>query len=357
MRRLTTFALSVGLFLSCCTASRAQRSFDDGVDQYLRERAENDHFSGSVLLARNGKVLFQHGYGLGNREWNAANTPETRFRIASVTKQFTAAAILLLQEKRQLSVHEKASRYLPSLPAAWSEVTVHQLLVHTSGIPNYTDAAEEAKLDRLGATPQDLLNLVKDRRLEFPAGMKRLYSNTNYLLLGMIIESVSGLSYADFLQKFLLEPLGLHDTGLDRPEPILPQRAAPYRWLSGEWLNAQQVAASVPYSAGGLYSTVRDLFVWEEALQNGRILSPASRVAMFTAYPETVDGSQSEGYGVIIASDFDQPVWIATGNITGFASAVLYYPQTKVLSIVLTNVDKAGAVPIASDLAGMLIKH
>jgi CubicO group peptidase (beta-lactamase class C family) len=352
--RILAFCLASSL-LACPLSARDDLA--ERIDRYMQERVARDHFAGSVLVARDGQVLFQQGYGLANREWNAVNSPDTRFRIASTTKQFTAAAILLLQEKRLISVHEPAVRYLPDLPAAWRAVTVHQLLLHTSGIPNYTPQSETTRLDVLGTSPQGLLNLVKDMPLEFEAGTKRLYSNTNYALLGMIIERVSSLSYADFVDRFLLAPLGLKNTGFDWPDRITLRRAVPYRWDADGWKNVQQEAATVLYSAGGLYSTVGDLFLWEEALHDDRLLSAASRGAMFTPYPETTDGSQSEGYGLILAMDGKQPVQIATGNATGYSSAVFYYPESKTSVVVLSNSHRAAVVPVASSLAGFVLSR
>jgi CubicO group peptidase (beta-lactamase class C family) len=333
----------------------AQNELAERIDRSMQERVARDHFSGSVLVARDGQVLFQQGYGLANREWNTVNSPDTKFRIASTTKQFTAAAILLLQEKRLISVHEPVVQYLPDLPAAWRTVTVHQLLLHTSGIPNYTPQSETARLDVIGTSPQGLVDLVKDMPLEFEAGTKRLYSNTNYALLGMIVERVSSLSYADFVDQFLLAPLGLKNTGFDWPDRIVLRRAAPYRWDADGWKNVQQEAATVLYSAGGLYSTVGDLFHWEEAMHQDGLLSAASRRAMFTPYPETTDGAQSEGYGVILAMDHKQPVQIATGNATGYSSAVFYYPESKTSVVVLSNSHRSAVVPVASAVAGFVL--
>jgi CubicO group peptidase (beta-lactamase class C family) len=175
--------------------SALAQDFASQADAYMKERVMREQFTGSLLVARNGRILFERGYGLANREWAIPNTPQTRFRIASLTKQFTAAAILLLQQQHKLSVKEPAAQYIADLPVAWQKITIHQLLTHTSGIANYTDSAEVEKLNLLGTTPRQLINLVKDLPLQSSPGTKMVYCNTGYVLLGMIIEKVSGLSY------------------------------------------------------------------------------------------------------------------------------------------------------------------
>lgn len=356
------YGMVVGLgcvFIASCMPMQAQNSnvvpsAADRAANYMAERVSQDHFSGSVLVAKAGHIIFQQGYGLANREWDAANTSKTIFRIASITKQFTAAAILILQQEHELSVQEKASKYLPDLPKAWNAVTLHQLLTHTSGIPNYVDAPRMSELSRSSATREQLLALVQDKPLAFVPGSKWGYSNTNYLLLAMLVEKVSGEPYEEFLATKIFQPLHLGATGYDRPEQIVPERASPYIFKDGRWTNAPQPDLSVLSGAGGLHSNVEDLFTWFGALQDDRILSEASRKAMFSIYPETAVNGEYEGYGVIIAQDGEQPVYITTGNITGFSSAEFDYPKTGVCVIVLSNLDKAPTVAMGSQLAGIV---
>lgn len=362
-RKAILYGLAIGLWwvlaLFCmpvmAESPKVAPSAAHRAGNYMAERAAKDHFSGAVLVAKDGHVVFQQGYGLANREWDAENTSKTIFRIASITKQFTAAAILILQQERKLSVQEKASRYLPDLPKAWDAVSVHQLLTHTSGIPNYMDAPGVEQLNRSSATPEQLLALVQDKPLAFAPGSKWGYSNTNYLLLAMLVEKVSGQSYEDFLNAKILRPLHLGATAYDRPEPIVPGRASPYIFRDGKWTNAPQLDPSVLSGAGGLHSNVEDLFTWFGALHDDRILSEDSRKAMFSIYPETAVNGEYEGYGVIIAQDGGQPVYITTGNITGFSSAEFDYPKTGVCVIVLSNLDKAPAVAIGAQLARIVL--
>jgi len=235
-------------------------------DAYIRSEAATHFFRGAVLVGIDGKIVFEKAYGLGDEEWNAENTVHTKFRIASLSEQFTAACILLLQERGRLNVHDPISRYLSGLPPAWQPITIHQLLTHTSGIPNYTSSPEIAKIDRTGATPQQMIELVADKPLDFTPGANWSYSNSGYILLGMIVEKISGQSYADFLKTNILEPLGMRDSGYDRAKDILKERASGYEIIDGHIANADFIDMSVPFSAGGIYSTVEDMYRWNEAL-------------------------------------------------------------------------------------------
>ena len=355
-RFLLPISYLIALILSPITAPVFAQDVAPRAEVYMREWVTREQFTGAVLIAKNGRILFERGYGLANREWATPNSPRTRFRIASLTKQFTAAAILLQQQRHQLSVQDRVSQYLANLPAAWQMITIHQLLTHTSGIANYTDSPEVRKLDLLGSTPRQLIDLVKVLPLQFPPGTKMVYCNTGYVLLGMVIEKVSGLRYEDYLRRNIFEPLHLRDTGYDLAEHILAERAAGYMMKDGRWLNATRVDASVPFSAGGLYSTVEDLFKWNEALASDRLLSSDSRKQMFTVYPEAEGyGGQHYGYGIVITEKFGQSLWYHGGGISGFSSAIHRYPQSRITVVVIANSEGVKSWDVATGLAALLI--
>jgi CubicO group peptidase (beta-lactamase class C family) len=335
----------------------SQRDFASRADVEMRGFAERASFSGSVLVAQDGKVLFEKGYGLANREWDTPNTPQTKFRIASLTKQFTAAAVLVLQERGRLKVSDPVSLYVPDLPPEWGRVTIHELLTHTSGLPEYTTSPEvEKMLNLTGATPRQLLDLAERQPMNFAPGTQLRYCNTGYILLGLIIEKASGMDYASFLKQAIFTPLQMNDTGYDVRANILPQRAGGYRVRNGKPENAVYVDSSIPFAAGGLYSTVRDLYRWNEALATGRFLSDGSRRAMFAVYPETSAYGAYYGYGVVISEKFGQPLYYHGGGIYGFTSAIQRYPRSNVCVVVLSNEDDVKSWDIATDLAGLLLE-
>ncbi len=325
-------------------------------DEYMQAQVKDRRFMGSVLVGQNSKVLFARGYGLANAEWNIPNTSRTKFRIGSLTKQFTAAAILLLEEQEKLQTQDPVFRYLSGLPAAWQPITLHQLLTHTAGVPNYTSSLGIFSLNRVGSSPWQLLHLVRNAPLSFPPGTKLAYSNSGYILLGLVVEKTSGESYAAFLQHHIFSPLAMRNSGYDSHTAVLSERAAGYRLKDGRLENADFLDMTVPFAAGGLYSTVEDLFAWSEALAGGRLLSDASRRKMFALYPETAAAGQHYGYGVVLSEKFGQPLYYHGGGIHGFASALQRYPRAGLTVIVLSNVESVKSWDVATGLATLLLQ-
>ena len=224
---------------------------------------------GAVSVKLQGKFVFEAACGLANAEWGVRNTVDTKFRAGSIAKQFTAAAVLLLREEGKVDLAASIGRYVDDLPIEWRPATIHQLLTHTSGIPSFT-AGPITQFDRMGATPRELLGIVKGKPLQFAHGTRLAYNNTGYVLLGMLIEKLSGMPYRDFVERKLFAPLGMKDSGFDDARPVLLRRAQGYRLMGGGGLeNADPVDASVAWAAGGFYSTTRDLIAWATALLRG----------------------------------------------------------------------------------------
>ncbi|ENO83572.1 beta-lactamase [Thauera linaloolentis 47Lol = DSM 12138] len=288
---------------------------------------------GAVLVASQGKVLFSRGYGAANLEWDVANTPLTKFRIGSVTKQFTAAAVLLLEQDGKLRLKDRVSAHWPQAPAAWKDITVFHLLTHTSGIPNYTAFPEFASLQVFDTPVEKIVEGMRNRPLDFTPGSKYDYSNSGYVLLGWLIERISGQRYGDFVRDRIFEPLGMQDSGYDSNTAIIERRAAGYERRRDQPLaNAGFVHMSTPHAAGALYSTAEDLLRWAQGLFGGTLLSAESLKKMTTPYKGGyalgLEVKQVDGHEVI---EHD-------GAIDGFDSFLSYYPAQKVVVIVLSNV-------------------
>jgi D-alanyl-D-alanine carboxypeptidase len=325
-------------------------------DDYIASQVANGSFRGAVLVGMNGKIAFEKGYGLANEEWGIPNGPSTEYRIFSMTKQFTGACILLLEERGLLGVQDPVSKYVSDLPDSWQPITIHQLLTHTSGIPNYPDMTPRAKeLARVGATPREILAIAATKPLEFNPGTKLNYTNTGYILLGMIIEKVSGQSYADFLRKNIFAPLSMEHSGYDDQSLILKNRASGYSVRDGHTVNADFGDMSWPFSAGGIYSTVEDIFRWNEALTlAGRLLTAHSLKQMYAVYPETTAYGQNYGYGVVIAHRFGKLLYYHGGGWNGFESVVQRYPAEHVCIVVLSNTQNATPWDIGDHIASAL---
>lgn len=320
------------------------------MDQYLRILTKQDRFCGTVLVVRDKKVLLRKGYGPANRDWEIPNTPGTRFRIGSITKQFTAAAILLLQERGKLSTRDAIGCYLPDCPAAWKDITIQHLLTHTGGIP---DLAIPPEKNASPMTVQELIATFKDKPLLYAPGEKGIYCNADYVLLGAIIEKLSGLSYAQFLQENIFTPLEMTNTGYDSSRQVLKGRAAGYICKEDTIIIANYLDMSIPYAAGALYSTVDDLYRWRQALFGGKLLSAKSLDEMLTP----TANSNNYAYGIVVGKQFNRNVVFHGGRITGFNSYLTYYPNEKLTIIFLLNQD-IGLDPLEAinrDLAAIVL--
>jgi CubicO group peptidase (beta-lactamase class C family) len=321
------------------------------IEGYLEARSRDNGFSGSVLVARDGVPIFRGGYGMANLEHDVPNTPGTKFRLGSITKQFTAAAVLILREWAMLDVRETIKEYLPDCPEAWDEVTIHHLLTHTSGIPSYTDLPGYERTKRDPTTLDALIARVREKPLEFRPGERFAYSNSGYAVLGRIIEEVSGKPYGAFLAANLFEPLGMGDTGYDDPAQVLKRRASGYTRRTGKTVNADYIDMSIPHAAGALYSTVDDLLKWDRALATDQLLSRKSREAMFTPSRNRSDSGPGYGYGWLIVRAFGRPMVAHGGGIDGFACDFRRFPDDRVCVVVLSNVEGAAVEKIGNDLS------
>ena len=300
----------------------------------MQTQVQRNHFSGTVLVAQNGRIVFAKGYGYANAEWQTPNTLQTKFRLGSLTKQFTATAIMQLREKGLLSLQDSICRYLQPCAEEWQPVTLHHLLSHTSGIAGS------------GRTS-----------LEFAPGTRWKYSDWGYSLLGSVIERVTGKPYAQVLREQIFGPLGMRDTGYDQAQTILQQRAAGYRLVEGQLRNAEYIDMAGPFAAGGLYSTAEDLYKWDQALYTDAILPPSALKLMWT------EVASNYGYGWMVSTPASpsKPPWalpkrfqvVHPGSINGFTSEILRFPDERVTVIVLANLEDARVV--GPELAAMIL--
>jgi CubicO group peptidase (beta-lactamase class C family) len=316
-------------------------------DEYLNSATRARGFAGSVLIARDGKVIFTRGYGMANLEWDIPNTPQTKFRLGSLTKQFTAAAILLLQEQGKLNVQDPVCKHMSDCPKAWEEITIHHLLTHSSGIPNLTAFPDFQQSKTLPSPLESTIARFKDKSLEFKPGEQFKYSNSGYVLLGGLIERASGKSYEAYLQENIFQPLKMNSTGSDSNTRIIKQRAAGYGHGSEGQVNADYIHMSIPVGGGNLYSTVEDLYLWDQALYTEKLLSKKSLDATFTPF------KQEYGYGWGIGQQFKRKHVSHGGGIEGFTTFISRYPDEKATVIVLSNHQWVNTRMIASDLGAI----
>lgn len=319
-------------------------------ERYMQACVEAQQFSGAVLLACAGEPIFCAAYGMADIERAIANSPSTKFRLASLTKQFTAMAILLLQESKRLNVEDQVSKHLSNAPRHWRDVTIEHLLRNTSGLTDFTglpDFEQFRKFER--RTAEDTIASFKDKPLEFAPGEKFAYSNSGYNLLGVIIENVSGLAYDEFLKARIFEPLAMKDSGMDNFKSPAANRALGYIRTS-EALKYNEVDdRGWPYSSGGLYSTVSDMLAWEKALQNASLVPKAQMKAMFTP------GLGGYGYGWFINRARGRKVIMHAGGIEGFTTHMERIPAKKLCAVVLSNIEAFSVDVIAGDLSAIAL--
>jgi CubicO group peptidase (beta-lactamase class C family) len=336
--------LAILLLCLAPLAAHAQTDPVPRMQQIVANYTNDKSFMGSVLVVKDGHTLIDQGYGSADLEWNIPNSPATKFRLGSITKQFTAASILLLQERGKLSIDDPVSKYMPDAPAAWSKITIYNVLTHTSGIPSFTGFPDYRTTEWKDTTPAELVARFRDKPLDFEPGTKFNYSNSGYVLLGYLIEKVSGQAYADFLQQNIFTPLGMQDTGIDSNAAILPQRAQGYRRSPRGIEHDGYISMTIPFSAGALYSTTGDLLKWEQGLFGGKVLKPESLAKMTTSF--------KDGYGCgLFIRDIDGHKLITHGGgIEGFNTSLNYYPNDKLIVIVLGNLTGGAPDMIATNL-------
>jgi CubicO group peptidase (beta-lactamase class C family) len=311
-------------------ALTAQKNYPQLLDQYMTAQNQVKGFTGTVLVMKQNKVLLRKAYGMADRELNIPNTPESKMEIGSLTKQFTAASVLQLVEQGKLSLDDKLSKFFPAFYKGDS-VTIHMLLNHSSGIPSFTDLPGFDKVEKLAWSRDSMIAFFNNKPYDFSPGTNYKYNNSGPFLLVHIIEKVSGMSYEAYLQKNILEKLGMTNTGLNSWDKILPLRAKGYEMVKNKVVNAPYIALEWPFSSGAMYSTIDDLYKWDRALYSNIVLTTGSLQKMFTP------NKGNYGYGFFIDSLEKHPRIRHTGGIPGFNSHMARFPQDDVFIIVIGN--------------------
>jgi CubicO group peptidase (beta-lactamase class C family) len=319
------------------------------IDAYLRDLTEQDEFTGSVLVARDGEILISGGYGMADREEQIPNTENTRYLLTSNTKMFTSMAIQILKTQGKLDVQDRICLHLLSCPETWDEITIHHLLTHTSGIPNYTAFPDFNQTKGEPTTMEEMVDRFRDKPLEISPGEEWVYSNSGIFLLGVIIEQVSGLSYEAFLQEYIFDPLGMADSGYYHNTEIL---AVGYTGEGDQWFRSVYVDMSVIFSTGAVYSTAVDMYRWDQALYTEKLIPQDLLEQAFTPYEDTPIGGY--GYGWLITERHNRPLIRHGGVADGYVSVIERYIDDRVTLILLSNRDTTAMVQIATDIAAMV---
>jgi CubicO group peptidase (beta-lactamase class C family) len=308
----------------------------------------------SIAVVKNGKPILVKGYGFADLENDVPATAGTVYRIGSVTKQFTSAAIMRLMEQGKLSLDDTLQKFLPNVPSQGNHVTIRHLLTHTSGIRSYTNLGPKwARVMRIDLVPDSLVALFANEPYDFKPGDAYRYNNSGYFLLGMIIEKLSGKPYGQYLKDEFFTPLGLKGTLYCDQAPLIKHRAQGYAPLPNNtgFTNAEPLSMTQPYAAGSLCSTVGDLVTWTQALSSGKVVSPASYKLMTT--PGTLNDGKpmNYGFGLGVGTLAGHRQVSHNGGINGFISELHLYPDDSVITVVLTNTGALTAIELERRIA------
>jgi len=348
MRIFMPMLLMLAGFLLTAVKDLPPQDLEARVDAYVLPYVQSNNFSGAILIAKSNKVLIRKAFGMANLELGVPNTPETRFHVASISKSFTAVAIILLEQRGKLSTADPLIKFIPDYPNG-DKITVHHLLVHTSGIPNVNNFSDYDAKSRFSHSLVKIISWFKHKPLEFSPGERYSYSNSNYNLLAYIIEKVSGQPYGEFLRKNIFAPLGMKDTAHDGdPAAIIKNRAYGYIPAGARDLeNAPPLVWSIKSGNGSIYTTVDDLYKWDRALYGDKLLNKASREKIFTDHINDV------GYGWFIRKGGRRCVAI-NGRSPGFAANLDRFIDDDICIVMVANIYSSIVHTMADDLAALV---
>ena len=328
MNRLVKVVLLAFVSISCSAMQAHGQDITEQLDQYFSDAGLN----GSVIVTHNGNTILAKGYGMANFELGVSNTSETVFRIGSITKQFTAMAILILQERGLLRVEDTVGTHVSDVPEAWKPLTIHQLLTHTSGIMHSWPLDGFGETMAVPTTLDETLSRFYDEPLLFEPGSDYRYSGTAYFLLAKLIEELSDQSFGEFLKENIFDPIGMHHTGMDTQEEVVQNRAIGYEESeSGQMQNAPDIYMPILTGGGNMISTVGDMALWDAALSNFELISTDSYAKMYQ--PD----KNNYAYGWRVLSFDETKLYQHTGGVPGFAALISRLPEKELCVIVLTN--------------------
>ncbi|MFT4611629.1 MAG: CubicO group peptidase (beta-lactamase class C family)/uncharacterized protein YneR [Glaciecola sp.] len=337
------------------SATSFAQSLTQQIDSFIGSQYTSDIPGVSILVAKDGKAVYSKGFGSANLESGLKANPDHVFEIGSITKQFTAVAILMLEEQGKLSVDDTITKFIPEYPTQGKTITVHHLLNHTSGIKSYTNMESFMTLARTDMTPIALIDKFKNEPMEFDPGTAFNYNNSGYVLLGHIIEVASGQSYEDFIQANIFDKVGMSKSYYGSMTKLIPNRARGYSETETGYRNANYLSLTLPYAAGSIMSTTGDLLKWQNAISANTLIKRSSLDKAINGSTLTTGEDITYGYGFIKGDVNGSPTIEHSGGIFGYSSNGIYLPEENVYVIGLTNCDCGNVGAIVSNVAAMTI--
>jgi len=354
MKTLLNFKLLFLLVMISFPFVQHAQTMEEKIDQLMSNQYKADESGATILIAKEGEVIYRKAFGKSNLELNTDMIPENVFEIGSITKQFTAVSILMLLEEGKLSLEDEITKFIPDYPTQGTKITIHHLLTHTSGIKSYTSIPSLADYARDDISVTTLIDAFKNEPMDFKPGEQFLYNNSGYILLGYIVEKVSGMTYPEFIQKRIFDVLKMEHSLYGSKYTIVKNRAAGYQ-KQEKYLNADYISMNIPYAAGSIMSTVDDMLLWQKAIRNNTLISKESLAKAFTNYTLNDGGKIDYGYGWSHNLVNNVPVIEHGGGIFGYTTQGIYVPSENVYVIILTNCNCNSPTDIAFKIAAIAI--
>ncbi|WP_374174975.1 serine hydrolase domain-containing protein [Flavobacterium tructae] len=345
-----TFIVSFLLFHSFVFA----QSLKTKIDQLIASKFQPENPGAVFLAVKKGEVVYRKAFGMANLEMDIKMKPESVFEIGSMTKQFTAVAVLMLAEQGKLKLDDEITKFIPDYPTNGNKITLHHLLTHTSGIKDFTGIKAIKDIARRDLSPKELVDFFKNEPVDFKPGEQYKYCNSGYVLLGYIIEIVSGQTYEEFVTRHIFKKIGMENTYYASHDKIIKSRVSGYRDREG-YVNTNYISFSIPYASGSILSTVDDLWKWQNAVRSNTLLSPAFTLKAFTNYQLNSKTNIDYGYGWHLEKVKNKMVYEHGGSIFGFKSMGIYEPTEQVYVVGLSNCDCNSPTAITKEIASLLI--
>lgn len=350
----TVFILA--LCAAVCSIARSQDTrLSAEFDKILKEEIALNKTGVTALVSSHGKIIYKKALGMADAELNVPMQADNVFRIGSITKQFTAIAILQLMEQGKLSVQDEITKYIPDYPVQGATITIENLLTHTSGIRDYSSIKDSTQRGKMDFTPVEMISYFKNQPMRFAPGARYEYSNSNYFLLGYIIEKITGKTYGQYLEENFFKPLGMTNSSYANDSKIIKNRAAGYTMGRQGIENAGILSMTQPYAAGSILSTVEDLFKWQQAVQSYKLVKKETLEKAYSKYKLTNGSESNYGYGWRFGFIQDNPIIWHGGLISGFVTMALYLPKEDVYVAVFSNCDCLSPENAAAKLAAAAI--
>jgi len=355
MKKICILKVFFLVFLMAIPSMHYAQNITTEIDQLMNDQYKADGSGATILIAKDDKIIFRKAYGKANMELDIDMIPENVFEIGSITKQFTAVGILMLLEEGMLSLDDEITKYLPEYPTQDAKIKIHHLLTHTSGIKSYTSIPSLSDFSSKDFSVEELINTFKNEPMDFKPNEKFRYNNSGYVLLGAIIENITGKSYEEFIQKRIFDKLGMSTSYYGSKSKLIKNRAYGYQKRDDAYVNGKYISMHIPYAAGSLMSTVDDLYTWNKAIRNHKLISKESTEKAFTNYKIDNGNAINYGYGWFTNRIKDVSVIEHGGRIFGYTSQGIYVPSENVYVIILTNCDCNSPKNIAYRIAAIAV--